>query len=63
MPINNDTKKTPFGMSSQKFLVEYGLQDNHLVGQSVMKPIYAHVSYALIISIIARKTIDDNIIS
>ena len=30
-------------MSSNKFFVEYGLQDNHWVGNSLMKPIDAVV--------------------
>ena len=35
--------KNPFFISSQKFFLKYGLQDNHWVMQSVMKPIDAQV--------------------
>ena len=39
MPLKRNTKKNPFFMSSKKILLKYGLQDNHWVGHSAMKPV------------------------
>ena len=41
MPLKCDTKKAPFCMSSNKFLLKCILKDNHWVWNLVMKPIDA----------------------
>ena len=38
VPLKNDTNKIPFCTYYKKLLLKYGLQDNHYVGHSVMKP-------------------------
>ena len=47
MPLKRDTKKTPFCMSSNKLSLKYCLQDNHLVGQSVMRPADAVIFHTI----------------
>ena len=39
VPLKRDTKKTPFYMSSNKLFLKYCLQDNHWVGNAVIKPV------------------------
>ena len=41
MPLKQDTKKTTFFISSNKFFFKEGLQDNHWVENLVMKSVYA----------------------
>ena len=38
MPMKHDTWKNQFCMSSNKFFIKYGLQNNHWFGKSLMKP-------------------------
>ena len=39
VPLKHDTKKTPFCMFYNRFFPEYGIQYNHWVGNSLMKPV------------------------
>ena len=41
MPLKRDTKKAPYYISSNKLFLKYCLQDNHLVRNSVTKPVDA----------------------
>ena len=41
VPLERDTKRTIFCMSSSKLFLKYGLQYNHWVGQSAMKSVDA----------------------
>ena len=41
VPLQRDTKNTPFCMYSAKLFLKYGLQDNNCVRNSIMKPVYA----------------------
>ena len=41
MPLKRYTKKTPFFMSSNKFISKYSIHDNNWVRNSVMKPVDA----------------------
>ena len=43
VPFKRDNKMTPWCMSSNKFFLKDGLQNNHRVGDSVMKKVYAIV--------------------
>ena len=41
IPLIHNKNKTPFCISSNKLFLKYGIQDNHWVGQLVMKPVDA----------------------